>query len=69
MRLLPSVIIERQIFQRADVLDHCVATNTQKIALVLGYQNRTANDGKHVDSFAGRAPGSLSSPDARGVIN
>ncbi|MFZ3247513.1 MAG: hypothetical protein WB037_16025 [Pseudolabrys sp.] len=36
-----------------------MATNTQKIALVLGYQNRTANDGKHVDSFAGRAPWKL----------
>jgi len=41
----------------------------QKVALVLGYQSRTANDGKHVDSFAGHAPGSFSSPDARGVIN
>jgi hypothetical protein len=24
-----------------------------------GYQSRTANDGKHVDSLAGRAPGKL----------
>jgi hypothetical protein len=23
----------------------------QKVALVLGYQSRTANDGKHVDSL------------------